>query len=286
MPKNALGIRFANGPKIHYVTIDEQSLAHVGDLPPLHTTHVHYCVVNCRRGLEIAQLRSHVVELADEDITIGNFVRLASAQDMAKHQQCLDKAEDLKWLMRSRTREDRVKVKIVSLELDLEEKNLIVNYFAENQVQLRPYLEVLAAYTNARIEFRSVGARDQVRIVGALGACGDGSCSSTWMQSFHSVSIKMARDQQLPLNSDKISGPCGRLMCCLAYEHPMYDEFLKGMPRRGMKMCSKKHGTCGTIGKIFPLKQTVELHHKKGREEVSVDDVLSPEEFALLNAAE
>lgn len=265
-----IGIRFDNGPKLHYIKVDAEMEAFLATHPSLN----QWAVVECRRGLEIARLRTEVLSLSEDTITIGTLLRVATEADLELNQERKAKAADLKWLMRARVREDRLKVKIVNMELDLEEKNLVVSYYAENQVQLRPYLSVLGEYTSARIEFRSVGARDQVRIIGALGTCGDGSCSSTWLQGFHSVSIKMARDQQLPLNANKISGPCGRLMCCLIYEHPMYEALLEGMPQRGARMCSKKHGTCGTITKIHPLTQTVELRHKKGREELPVDDLI------------
>jgi cell fate regulator YaaT (PSP1 superfamily) len=116
----------------------------------------------------------------------------------------------------------------------------------------------------ARLEFVNVGPRDQARMLGTLGACGTGSCSSTWLQSFSAVSIRMARDQQLPLNPEKITGPCGRLMCCLQYEHDMYRELLKGMPKKGVKACHEESGVCGRVVKLNPLARTVDLRTDEG----------------------
>ena len=255
-----IGVRFDNGPKIHYV-----------EAPPVAPALGTHCVVSTSRGLELGRVRTEPV---DHPAPRGYFVRSAQEEDLLRYRDLLAKVEGLKWLVRARARQQGLKVKIVSLEFTLDEKVLLVNYASERKVSLRLLAQILRGYTRARIEFLNVGPRDQARILGTLGVCGEGSCSSTWLQSFNVVSIRMARDQQLPLNPSKISGPCGRLKCCLQYEHESYKELLRGMPKKGSRACHKESGVCGRIVNLNPLKGTVELRRDKGgTEEYRADEV-------------
>jgi cell fate regulator YaaT (PSP1 superfamily) len=249
MPE-CIGVKFDNGPKIHYL-----------EAPPSAPAIGSRCVVVTRRGLELGKVRTGVKVV---DKPQGHFVRDAQSEDLKAHDDLRQKAEDLKWLLRARARQAESDVKIVALEFTIDESLLVVSYSSEKPVPLRVLAQELIAHTSAKIEFANVGPRDQARMLGALGVCGDGTCSSTWLQSFNAVSIRMARDQQLPLNPEKISGPCGRLMCCLQFEHDMYRELLKGMPRKGAKACHDGSGTCGRVVKLNPLKGTVELKTDEG----------------------
>lgn len=245
-----IGIRFDNGPKIHWADAPD-------DPPPPGTA----CVVRSRRGLELGRVRS---EPRERERTVGEVVRRATEEDLATHERLAQRAEDLTWLLRARARQNGIEAKIVSLEFTLDESLLLVHYSADQHPALRVFAQELVQYTAARIEFVNVGPRDQARILGTLGKCGDASCSSTWIQGFSSVSIRMARDQQLPLNPEKISGTCGRLMCCLQYEHDMYKELLKGMPKKGSKACHDESGACGRVVKLDPLRRTVDLRTNDG----------------------
>ncbi len=245
-----VGIRFDNGPKIHYMEVP-------AEVPRLGSR----CVVTTRRGLELGLVRTGVREHGRPS---GHFVREALPEDEARYRQLRERAEDLKWLLRARTRQQRSDAKILSLEFTLDESLLVVSFSSDKQPPLRVLAQELMQHTSARVEFTNVGPRDQARILGTIGACGGGSCSSTWLQSFNAVSIRMARDQQLPLNPEKISGPCGRLMCCLQYEHELYRELLKAMPKKGSRACHSATGTCGRIIKLNPLKGSVELRTEEG----------------------
>ena len=245
-----VGVRFGNGPKLHYM-----------ESPPQVPEVGARCVVDTRRGLEVALVRTLPRQDAKPS---GYVVRTAQPEDLEAHRTLGAKADDLKWLLKARARERGEKVKVIHLEFTLDESFLVVTYSAEGAISLRALAQDLMRYTSARIDFDNVGPRDQARILGTLGACGSGSCSSTWLQGFSAVSIRMARDQQLPLNPEKISGPCGRLMCCLQYEHEMYRELLKGLPKKGSKACHTESGACGRVVKLNPLKQSVELKLDEG----------------------
>lgn len=245
-----IGVKFNNGPKIHYIEVENVT-------PVVGTT----IVAQTRRGLELALVRTNPTEV---DRCHGMFERIATPEDIEQGEFLAEKAEELKWFVRARSRQAKIEAKIIQLEFTLDESLLVVSYSAEQTLSLQALSEALVTYSNARVEFLNVGPRDQARILGTLGVCGDGSCSSTWLQSFSSVSIRMARDQQLPLNPEKISGPCGRLMCCLQFEHEMYKELLAEMPKKGSKACHTESGTCGRVIKLHPLQGTVEMRTDEG----------------------
>lgn len=255
-----VGVRFANGPKIHY-------LEAMGFEPELGSS----WVVSTPRGLELAKVRSATVA---RERALGRVVREATAEDYAQVEKLKNRAEELKWLLKARVRQRGLAMKVVALEFTLDEAVLLVSYSSEQQQPLRQLLQDLQPHTQARIEFESVGPRDQSRMLGTLGVCGDGSCSSMFLQGFSAVSIRMARDQQLPLSPEKISGPCGRLLCCLQYEHQMYRELLAEMPKKGSRACHSESGACGRVIKLNPLKGTVDMVYDEGGfEEVAVDKV-------------
>ncbi len=245
-----VGVKFDNGPRIHYMEVPESA-------PPPGSR----CIVSTRRGLELALVRT---EVKYDHKPSGQFVRRAEADDLEQWAKLKEKADELKWFIKARARQRDLGLKVVSIEFTLDESLLVLSYTAEEQVPLRLLAQELAPFTKARIEFSNVGPRDQARILGTLGSCGSGSCSSTWLQGFTAVSIRMARDQQLPLNPEKISGPCGRLMCCLQYEHDMYRELLKGMPKKGARVCHTGTGACGRVAKLNPLKGTAEIRNDEG----------------------
>ncbi len=259
MPE-CIGVKFDNGPKIHYM-----------EAPPSPPSVGTRCIVNTRRGLELARVRTEPRDIAKAQ---GHYVRDAQDDDLRRYGELQQRADDLKWLLRARARQAGADVKIVAVEFTVDEELMVVSYSSENHPPLRLLAQELIQHTKARIEFANVGPRDQARMLGTLGSCGDASCSSTWLQSFSAVSIRMARDQQLPLNPEKISGPCGRLMCCLQYEHDMYRELLKGMPKKGGRACHDASGTCGRIVKLNPLKGTVDLRTEEGAvEEYAASEV-------------
>jgi cell fate regulator YaaT (PSP1 superfamily) len=245
-------IRFDNGPKLYPFKTDT---AYVVD------TRV---VVNSRRGLELATIRDGIKD--SHDHAAGEVLRVATAQDVERAQKLEVEANDLKWFLRSRARALNLRAKIVAAEFTLDGEHLVVSYSSEEKVELRALMGELNTRTSAHIQFSAVGARDQARILGVLGVCGKENCSSHHLQEFTPVTIRMSRDQQLPLNPEKISGPCGRLLCCLQYEHEMYQELLRDLPRKGAKVCSTEDETqCGKVMKLNPLKQTVEVKSDEGQ---------------------
>ncbi len=244
MPE-AIAVKFDNGPKLHFIEVSDEK-------PELGSK----CIVEVRRGQELAVVR--VVDTVSEHV-IGKFVRTANNEDIKVYNKNRELAEKLKWFLKAKARELCKSAKIISLEFNMDRSLLTVNYSSKGRVPYGQLAKEVKQFVDSRIDFVHVGPRDQTRILGTLGLCGSGACSNTWMQGFNAVSIRLARDQQLPLNPDKISGNCGRLMCSLQFEHSMYVELLKDMPRKGALACHHD-GNCGLVSKIHPLKQTVEIY--------------------------
>ena len=247
------GIRFDNGPKLHPFEIGP-------DPYPVDTR----VVVQSRRGPELATVRSGPRD-PEGHPPLGNVLRAATPEDLEAGERLTAEANDLKWFLRSRAREKRIDLKIVHAEFTLDGQALTISYSAEGRVDLRSLAADVAGRTRAQAHFVAVGARDQARILGTLGVCGEENCSSLHLQDFAPVTIRMSRDQQLPLNPEKISGPCGRLLCCLQYEHDMYKELLAGLPRKGAKVCSTETSACGKVAKLNPLKGTVDVRTEEGQ---------------------
>jgi cell fate regulator YaaT (PSP1 superfamily) len=130
----------------------------------------------------------------------------------------------------------RLEMKLVSVHYLLEEPKILFFFTAENRVDFRELVKDLVGVFKTRIELRQIGVRDEARVVGGLGVCGRGYCCHMVSDKLKPVSIKMAKDQNLSLNSMKISGPCGRLLCCLSYEHGFYSEQRRLIPQEGARI--------------------------------------------------
>lgn len=220
-------------------------------------------VVQGKRGLEVAQVRGAAID-PDPKERYGSIIREASHEDLTDWDALYKRAEDLKWLLRTKARDRKLPVKLVAVEFTLDESLITISYSAEDRIELSSLISDLRRFTRARVNFSAIGPREQAQMLGALGACGRENCSSTHLQDFAPVSIRMARDQQLPLNPEKLSGPCGRLLCCLQYEHGQYLELLKDLPRKNAKVCHEKSGACGKVIKLHPLTGTVDVHTDQG----------------------
>ncbi len=248
-------IRFEHSPKLHWMGTEE---------PRAVDTQV---VVQSRRGIELARVRGEAKRAgeagrAGEVGQVGQILRAAEADDLARAEELAREAGDFKWRIRARAR--HLPVKIVACEFTLDGALLTVSYSAEERVDLGRLVQELRAETEAKINFLAIGPREQVVALGALGACGRETCSSTHLQDFAPISIRMARDQQLPLNPEKLSGPCGRLLCCLQYEHTQYQELLRDLPRKNAKVCHDESGACGKVVKLNPLAGTVDVYGDQG----------------------
>ncbi|WP_119673913.1 PSP1 domain-containing protein [Deinococcus sp. RM] len=246
-----LPVRFERSPRLHPMLSE---VAH-----PVGTR----VVVQGKRGPEVATVRGEPTPPQEQE-RYGAVLRAATPEDLSRWEDLHATGEDLKWLLRARARQRSLPVKVVAVEFTLDESLVTVSYSAEERIELTGLISELRGHTRARVNFAAVGPREQAQMIGTLGACGRENCSSTHLQDFAPVSIRMARDQQLPLNPEKLSGPCGRLLCCLQFEHTQYLDLLKDLPRKNARVCHEGSGACGKVTKLHPLAGTVDVTTDQG----------------------
>lgn len=168
-------------------------------------------------------------------------------------------------------RELNLKMNLIEVEYTFDNNKIIFYFIAEGRVDFRDLVKILASIFKVRIELRQIGVRDEAKSVGGIGTCGRTLCCSTFLGDFTSVSIKMAKEQELSLNPSKISGMCGRLMCCLKYEQDTYDDIKKNMPKIG-SIVDTSFGRAEVIG-LSILKERIKVKIIVDQDEEIVRDI-------------
>lgn len=192
-------------------------------------------VVETSRGADLGHVVEGAREAADDELQQGlrRVLRPASAADLQKLADNRAREREAVLLARELAAEQGLDMKVVAAECAFEGSRVTVSFVAEERVDFRELVATLSDRLGRRVELRQVSARDGARLVGGLGPCGRRLCCASFSGDQEPVSIRMAKDQNLPLNPSKISGCCGRLMCCLKYEHGVYTSFKQRAPRRG-----------------------------------------------------
>lgn len=234
-----------------------------GDLNPAAG---EYVIVESDRGLDYGQVLSSEDVVVDSNTMqepIHKIVRIATKQDMERIERNTLKAKEVIKTCNRKIDEHKLNMKLIDAELSFDCSKIIFYFTAEERVDFRELVKDLAKIFKARIELKQVGVRDEAKMFGGFGHCGRHLCCAGFLKDFEPVTIKMAKDQNLPLNPTKISGLCGRLMCCLSYEHKCYKELAKGLPRVGQRVKTKDGP--GKIVDINYLKQeaVVELEDSR-----------------------
>ncbi|MEN6483510.1 MAG: regulatory iron-sulfur-containing complex subunit RicT, partial [Syntrophobacteraceae bacterium] len=162
--------------------------------------------------------------------------RPATAEEIQTHHKNLELEQDAEHYCLERIAAHNLEMNLVDVEYFFDGSKIIFYFTAEGRVDFRELLKDLVRRLRTRVELRQIGIRNQAKMVGGLGGCGRPLCCASFLRNFHAVSIKMAKEQNLSLNPAKISGACGRLMCCLQYEYDSYRELKKDMPKLGKKV--------------------------------------------------
>ncbi|MFH0787209.1 MAG: stage 0 sporulation family protein [Pseudomonadota bacterium] len=190
------------------------------------------------------------VDNIEERREIKKIFRLANEVDMGQHQRVQEKEKEAFSYCLERIRERNLVMKLVKVEWFFDGSKVIFYFTADGRIDFRELVKDLVHRFHTRIEMRQIGVRNEAKMLGGLGHCGRGVCCSTFLPDFATVSVKMAKEQNLPLNPTKISGLCGRLMCCLTYEYETYLELKKDFPRCGKTIMSP-------LGPVKVLRQNV-----------------------------
>jgi len=221
-------------------------------------------IVPTRYGRDLAQVIGSVRGKLPPVSEIAWIVRSATPEDLEKsrHNNKLEKeAFDI---CRKKIENHKLEMKLVLVHYLLEEPKILFFFTAENRVDFRELVKDLVSVFKMRIELRQIGVRDEARVVGGLGVCGRGYCCHCVSDKLKPVSIKMAKDQKLSLNSVKISGPCGRLLCCLFYEYGFYSEQQRNLPQEGMRI--NYNNDSWKIAEVNPIVCQIKLTHDDGRQ--------------------
>ena len=217
----------------------------------------HYCVVEADRGRDLGRI-TYVGAGKDEWWPVAcqqGVLALADSRDLERlHNNRGDEWEF--WdICREKIQQRKLNMNLVSVERQFDHKKITFYFTAEKRVDFRELVRDLAAVFRTRIELRQIGVRDEARLKGGMGVCGREFCCASFLHEFVPVTLKMAKVQQLPLNPGKLSGPCGRLRCCMAYEQAVYLDLRGRLPRVGSQIqCPKGRGT---VRKLDLLRQQV-----------------------------
>ncbi len=192
-------------------------------------------IVETARGTEFGEVTIGNRVIPDEEITtpLKPVLRLATKQDIETVEENKKKEKEAFDICAKKIAAHKLNMKLVDVEYTFDRNKILFYFTADNRVDFRELVKDLASVFHTRIELRQIGVRDQSKKVGGLGICGRPFCCNTFLGSFQPVSIKMAKQLSLFLNTTKISGTCGRLMCCLKYEHEAYEYLLKVTPKNG-----------------------------------------------------
>ena len=219
-----IGVKFKSGGKMYYFA--------PGDLNPAEGS---YVVVETARGPECGEVAARRHAVPDDSITalLKPILRLATEDDMAILEKNRAYMADAMRICQERIDARGLPMRLVDVECGFDSNKLIFYFTAESRVDFRELVKDLALAFHVRIELRQIGDRDEAKLLGGLGICGREFCCKGYLNNFQPISIKMAKEQGLALNPTKISGACGRLMCCLRYESPVYEELIKLTPKVG-----------------------------------------------------
>ncbi len=220
-----VGVKFRNAGKVYYFDPGNESELSLG-------TGV---IVETARGLEFGTIAMEPTEIDDGEIIkpLKPIIRIATPEDLEKKEENEAKREEALRICQEKVDKHGLEMKLIDVEYTFDNSKVVFYFTADGRVDFRELVKDLAGVFRMRIELRQVGVRDEAKLLGGCGPCGKGLCCATWMVDFQPVSIKMAKTQNLSLNPSKISGICGRLMCCLKYENDTYMDLRKGMPEIG-----------------------------------------------------
>ena len=223
-----------------------------------------YVVVETSQGQEVGQVAWMPKAIADSEVSgdLKPVLRRATSIDLVERDQARHQEADVLEISRAKTREHDLPMKVVSAEFGFDGSRLVISFTAESRIDFRELVRDLAKTFNTRIEMKQIGVRDQAKVLDGLGKCGRQLCCSSWLREFNPVTIKMAKQQNLPLNPPEISGVCGRLLCCLAYETDVYEEARKMLPKVGNSVMTADGE--GRVRQVHPLREVVSVKLEDG----------------------
>lgn len=254
MPYQVVGVRFKKAGKVYYFDPGEYN-------PPVGSG----VIVETARGVEYGSVVAGLMTVPDEEIMVPlkKVLRIATEEDTLQLESNREKEKKAFQVGLDKIAAHGLPMKLVGVEHTFDGNKIIFYFTADGRIDFRELVKDLAAVFRTRIELRQIGVRDEAKILGGLGCCGRELCCCSWLADFASVSIRMAKDQNLSLNPTKISGICGRLMCCLKYENDIYEQAREEFPEVGSRVQTPLGE--GRVTGINIFKKTVSVEHKESK---------------------
>ena len=244
-----IGVRFRNAGKIYYFDPAGREI-HTGD----------HVIVETARGIEYGYVVLGSREVPDDKVVqpLKSVIRMASKEDEEVELKNHEKEKEAFRICKEKIRKHGLQMKLIDAEFTFDNNKVLFYFTADGRIDFRELVKDLASVFKTRIELRQVGVRDETKIVGGIGICGRPLCCHSYLSEFIPVSIKMAKEQNLSLNPTKISGVCGRLMCCLKNEEETYEELNSKLPNVG-DYVTTDDGLKGEVHSVSVLRQLVKV---------------------------
>lgn len=244
-----IGVRFRNAGKIYYFDPAGREI-HTGD----------HVIVETARGIEYGYVVLGSREVPDDKVvqSLKSVIRMATREDEDVELKNHDKEREAFRICKEKIRKHGLQMKLIDAEYTFDNNKVLFYFTADGRIDFRELVKDLASVFKTRIELRQVGVRDETKIVGGIGICGRPLCCHSYLSEFIPVSIKMAKEQNLSLNPTKISGVCGRLMCCLKNEEETYEDLNSKLPNVG-DYVTTDDGLKGEVHSVSVLRQLVKV---------------------------
>ena len=244
-----IGVRFRNACKIYYFSPKK-----------FHIQKGDHVIVETARGIEYGTVVVGVKSLPDDQVVqpLKEVIRIATVEDALRVERNREKEKDAMKICLEKIRKHELDMKLIDAEYTFDNNKVLFYFTADGRIDFRDLVKDLAAVFKTRIELRQIGVRDETKIIGGIGICGRPLCCHSYLSEFAPVSIKMAKEQNLSLNPAKISGVCGRLMCCLKNEEETYEYLNSRLPGMG-DIVQTDDGLKGEVQNVNVLRQLVKV---------------------------
>ena len=249
--KNIVGVRFKKPGKVYFFDPGE-----------LQISNKDFVIVETSQGQEYGEVVISNRTMPEENILkpLKKVIRIATYKDKKQQEENKKKEEEAFEICKKKIKEHNLDMTLTDVEFKFDNSKVLFYFTAEGRIDFRDLVKDLASIFKTRIELRQIGVRDEVKRIGGNGVCGRELCCCSFLGNFETVSIKMAKEQNMSLNPSKISGNCGRLMCCLKYEQDVYEEKMKRLPKIGAIV--KTVDGEGTVEGVETLKERLRVKLK------------------------
>ena len=250
---NLVGVQFKRAGRVYHFALREQMSVLVGDM----------VVVDTDRGLSLAKVVKLVYHdnVEEKKGAAKKVIRKATPNDLKEGRI---KADEMQGYVQEKIKKLSLNMQILKVEVHFSGNKVLVYFSAPGRVDFRKLVKELASDLHLRVELKQVGPRNETKLLGGVGVCGREYCCSSFLREFLPVSTKMAKNQNLAINPTKLSGGCGRLLCCLRYENDNYTELRKKLPERGEKVLLKETNTQVTVVKVDLLNEILLIESEEG----------------------